>query len=269
MRRAVIGALLLTFSLVTPVAAAAVNETYLDAVSVSIGTTVSEDTTTADQTDPAETALNDFCGAPVVEHGVWFTFTASEDGTIALDTQDSDYSAGIMVFADDPPTAGGLLTCGPGRITVDVSSGSTYLIMVFGDGLTEATAGSLVFKVEATVPPPDVSLTVDHMASVDRFGVVRLTGTVTCTSTDGSGFVFDLFGTLRQQVGRLVISGFFDTFLELPCDGSTNAWEAFIVGDNGIFAGGKAATVAIAFACTDNCTEAFVEATVQLRRNLH
>ena len=32
------------------------------------------------------------------------------------------------------------------------------------------------------------------------------------------------------------------------------------------FAGGKAAAVAIAFGCTDECSEGFAEATVRLRR---
>ncbi len=270
MRRAIVGALLLTFALVGPAAAAAFNETFDLAHAVDIGTVFPEDTTVADQLDPFETGLNANCGAPVVEHGVWFSFTPLADGFVAFDTQDSDYSAGIMVFAASPPTADGLVNCGPGRILQDVSVGTTYLIMAFGDGFfTEATAGNLVFKVEAAIPPPELALTVNHTATVDRFGVAHLTGTVTCTSVDGSGFVFDVFGTLTQRVGRLNIQGFFDSFLDLPCDGATHPWDAFVAGENGIFAGGKAATLAIAFGCTDECSETFLEATVQLRRSGH
>jgi hypothetical protein len=64
----------------------------------------------------------------------------------------------------------------------------------------------------------------------------------------------------------VIIRGFFDTFLETPCDGTTIPWEASVFADNGLFAGGKAATVAIAFGCTDLCSEQFAEATIQLRK---
>ena len=75
-----------------------------------------------------------------------------------------------------------------------------------------------------------------------------------------------MFGDLSQRVGRVLIRGFFGSFNEIPCDGSTNTWEAIAVADNGLFAGGKAAAVAIAFGCTDECTEGFAEATVRLRK---
>ena len=75
-----------------------------------------------------------------------------------------------------------------------------------------------------------------------------------------------MFGQVRQRVGRIFITGSFDTFIDAPCDGSTIDWEAFVLAENGLFAGGKAATVAIAFGCTDFCSEAFLEATVQLRK---
>ena len=64
----------------------------------------------------------------------------------------------------------------------------------------------------------------------------------------------------------MIIRGFFDSFLETPCDGATIPWEASVFADNGVFAGGKAATVAIAFGCTDFCSEQFAEATIQLRK---
>jgi hypothetical protein len=39
-----------------------------------------------------------------------------------------------------------------------------------------------------------------------------------------------------------------------------------VTGSNGKFAGGKAATVAIGFGCTDSCSSGFVEATIQLSK---
>ena len=265
MRRAMLAAVLLSLTVVAPVVAAAPNDTVAFAIDVSVGTTVTEDTTQADATDPVETALNEFCGAPVVEHGVWFKITSVTENTVAFDAVDSNYSAGIMVF-QGAPTPEGLLTCGPDRVIQDLAAGVTYNLLVFGDGFSSATSGTLIFKVLQFVPAPDISLTIDRIGSVNRQGVARISGTVTCTSTDGSGTVFELFGDVTQKVGRLLIRGFLVAFLDLPCDGTTQPWEAFVVGDNGVFAGGKAATVAIAFGCTDVCSEAFAEATVQLRK---
>jgi hypothetical protein len=265
-RSAALGASLLSFAFVGPVAAAADNDTFPTATPVAIGDTINEDTTTADATDPDETALNEFCGAPVVEHGVWFTITPAADAFVAFDVSASDYSAGIMLFAGDP-TPESLLNCGPQSITNDLTGGSTYNMLAFGDGfLTTETAGNLVFTVREAVPPPDVQLAVDKFGTADRFGGVRISGTVTCTSTDGTGQVVEVFGDIRQRVGRIFITGFFDEGLSVPCDGTPQRWQAFAFSDNGIFAGGKAATLTIGVGCTDFCNEGFTEATIQLRR---
>jgi hypothetical protein len=266
MRRAVFLAVLLLMSLAAPVSAAAINDTPGTAIEIGVGTTVTEDTTLADETDAAETALNDFCGAPVVEHGVWFEVTAPEDTFASFDATDSDYSAGLMLFT---PTATGenLINCGPGRIVDQLLAGETYLLMVFGDGGSPETSGEMVLRVEEAVPPPEIDLTINKTGTVDRQGNALISGTVTCTSEDGSGILFDVFGDVSQRVGRVIIRGFFDTLLETPCDGTTQPWQAIVFADNGLFAGGKAATLAIAFGCTDVCSEQFAEATIQLRRS--
>lgn len=245
--------------------AAASNDTVAGATAVAIPSTTNENTSVADTTDPAETALNAFCGAPVVEHGVWFSITPSADGYLAFDTSASDYSSGMMLFAGTP-TAGGLLNCGPQTIVNSVTSGQVYNILVFGDGLSAATGGNLVFEVRAATPPPTLGLTLNRSGSVDKFGVVHIWGTVTCTSTNGTGTFFEVFGDVTQRVGRILIRGFFDTLPFTPCDGVAHRWDAFFSGDNGIFAGGKAATVALGFGCTDLCSESFVQATIQLNR---
>ena len=113
--RALVLALVLTLGIAVPVAAAVGNDTVGGATTVAVGDTINQDTTAADATDPAETALNANCGAPQVGHGVWFTITPAADGFVAFDTADSDYSAGMMLFAGTP-TADGLLNCGPQRI---------------------------------------------------------------------------------------------------------------------------------------------------------
>jgi hypothetical protein len=248
-----------------PALASAPNDTVAGATVVAVPSTTTQDTSSADTTDPAETALNEFCGAPVVEHGVWFTFTPASDGFLAFDTSASDYSAGMMLFAGTP-TADGLLTCGPQTILSGVTGGQAYNVLVFGDGLTAATGGNLIFVIREATPPPSISLTVNRSGSVDRFGNVHIWGTVTCTSTDGTGTLFEIFGDVTQRVGRILIRGFFDTLPFTPCDGAPHRWDAYFSGDNGIFAGGKAATVALAFGCTDLCSDSFVTATVQLNR---
>ncbi len=90
---ALVGALALGMSAVAPVFASAANDTAATAMAVAIPSTTNEDTTVSDVTDPAETALNAFCGAPVVEHGVWFKVTPSASGFLAFDVTVSDYSA--------------------------------------------------------------------------------------------------------------------------------------------------------------------------------
>jgi hypothetical protein len=267
MRRAIFLAAVLSLLAVVPVSAAAVNDTPATAIEVFLPTTtVSQDTTLADETDPAETALNENCGAPAVEHGVWFEITPAEDTFVSLDASDSDYAAGVMLFAGTP-TADGLISCGPEQIVEALSAGTTYLFMVFGDGESAATSGDMVLHVTEAAPPPEIEVTIDKSATVDRSGTVRLTGTVTCTSEDDSGTVFEIFGDITQKVGRLLIRGSFFMGLDAPCDGSTTSWEAFVSGENGVFAGGKAATVAIAFGCTDLCSEGFAQATIQLKRS--
>jgi hypothetical protein len=258
-------AIVLLFTLAAPVAAAAPNDTQGSAIPITTGTTVTEDTTIADETDPVEEALNEFCGAPVVEHGVWFSVTVTSDSFVSFDTTDSDYAVGLMLFPSTV-SAESLITCGPGQIVEQLIAGETYYLLVFGDGESAATSGEMILRVEAAVAPPEISLTINRSGTVDKQGVAHISGTVTCTSEDGSGIVFDVFGDVSQKVGRVIIRGFFDTFLDAPCDGTTVPWEGSVFADNGVFAGGKAATIAIAFGCTDSCSEGFAEATIQLRK---
>ena len=112
--------------------------------------TFSESTVEA-TTSPEEAAFNSFCGAPVLEQGVWFTATPPQDGNIAVDVTASDYSVGILVLTGTP----GALTpinCAPGRIGGPVTAGETYYLLIFGDGLTTATSGNLVMTVANSFP---------------------------------------------------------------------------------------------------------------------
>ena len=226
---------------------------------------VEQDTTEA-TTSAEETALNDYCGAPVLEHGVWFTATAAADAFVVADVTGSDYSAGILVLGGVP---GDLvpLQCNHGIVSGPVSAGETVYLLVFGDGLTEATSGQLVLDIYPAPPPPEVAVTIDPRGTVDKANVAHLSGTVTCTSEDPEAILFDVSGMLRQKVGRGSVEGFFGAEQLTPCDGSTRPWGAEVFG-NGKFAGGKGATVAFAFGCDAlSCGEGYAEATVQLSRS--
>src|SRR5688500_12388661 len=106
--------------------------------------------------------------------------------------------------------------------------------MVFGGGTTAATSGSMILHVADAIAPPEISVTIDPTGLVNQSGEALISGTVTCTSADGSGTVFEIFGDVTQRVGRVLIRGFFDTFTDIPCDGSTQSWEAIVVADNGL-----------------------------------
>ena len=244
-------------------AAPPANDTLAGAVVVGPLPFSHSQSTTEATSDAFETSLNEFCGAPAVEHGVWFTATPTVDAFVGIDTTGSDYSAGIMVF-EGTPTPEGLLACGPGILSGPVTAGTTYNILIFGDGLTEATSGNLVLEISEAPPPPDIQVTVDPIGSFDKFGVAHLTGTVTCTSAD-SGQIEDLFGVLQQRAGRVLITGFFDLFLGAPCDGSAVPWDAFVSGDNGLFRGGKSLGSVSVVACNDfGCNSGFADQIVKL-----
>lgn len=250
----------------TTFAAAPANDDPVGATPLDVPGVIVQDTTEA-TTSALETGLNDFCGAPVLEHGVWFTATATESVTVGIDVTGSNYSAGILV-AQGTPDALEPLLCGPGVVAGFADAGTTYYVLVFGDGLSEATSGNLVLETFVAPPPPTVDLTIDPVAKVTRAGVARLTGSVTCTSDDENAFLFDVSGDMTQKVGRFLIRGFFYAEQFTPCDGVTRTWQADVIGENGVFAGGKAATVAYAFGCGFfDCGVGYAETTVSLRRS--
>lgn len=200
----------------------------------------------------------------LVEHAVWYTSIPVTDGFATIDVRSSDYSAGILVLEGTPGAFTPVL-CQQGSVSGSFTAGQQRYFMVFGDGLTPATSGTLRIDVRAAVDPPTIDVTLNPRASVDKFGAVTVTGTVTCSATDGVGVVLGIEGSVRQRVGRGFVDGYFFTDLGTPCDGSTVQWSALAFPDGGKFAGGKAATVAFSFGCgTDQCGGGFVEGTVQL-----
>jgi hypothetical protein len=220
-----------------------------------------EATTSAD-----EAAWNDFCGAPALEQGVWFTATPTVDAHITVEVTASDFSAGILVLTGEP----GSLTpvfCSPGVVSGPVTAGQTIYLLVFGDGLNEQkTSGNLVLDTYLTPPPPAIAVTIDPRGTVDKEGVAHVSGTVSCSSDDPTGVLFDVTGTLRQRVGRGFVEGSINALQLTACDGVTRAWNADVIGD-GTFAGGRTATAVVGFGCdTFSCGEGYAESVVKLSR---
>ncbi|HEX5039797.1 MAG TPA: DUF6299 family protein [Candidatus Limnocylindria bacterium] len=265
MRRATIATCLVTIMslvLAAPaLAAAPTNDTYAGRT-ILAGLPFSEtlDTTEA-TTDADDVAWNTNCGAPATEASVWYELTAATDGGVIVDVTASDYSAGIAVVTGSP---GSFVTeaCGPGIVGFFAGAGTTYQIVAFDDTPGGTNGGMLSISIEEAPPPPEVEMTVDRVGHFDsRSGSATITGTITCS---GETEFTSIDVQLRQRVGRLIINGFGST--DFACDGTTHDWSVEVIGDNGVFKGGKAATVVFGVACgAFDCGEASAETTVQLK----
>ncbi len=237
------------------------NDTFPGATPVSIGFSEVLDTTEA-TTDADDTQLNATCGAPATDASVWYALPGS-DTTVAVDVSGSDYSAGIIVGVG---SQGSLVTvaCGPGAVPFFAAAGTTYYVLAIDDQLDGGgNGGSLSISFSEAAPPPTVDITVNRVGTVNsRTGVATISGTFTCANAD---FV-DVFGDARQNVGRFSIVGSFDSLNAGMCDGDAHTWSAEVFPQNGKFAGGKATTLSIAFACgAIDCASDVVEQTVMLR----
>jgi len=219
------------------------------------------DTTDA-TTDAVETSLNADCGAPAVEHGVWYHATVVESGNYTADVSQSSFSAGIMVVAG-PADAPTLLLCGPGSVTGPLSAGQDVFLLVIGDGSSSETSGTMVLNVAPAAPAPTVNLTINSRGSCAHDGSVALSGTISCTG--GEVDFAGLFGSVQQSVGRFTLNGFFDAYPDVVCDGTTSVWRGTATGDNGRFGGGHANVDVQAEVCSQgSCGFAEATATVQL-----
>jgi hypothetical protein len=261
MRRTTIAICLVTIlSLVLAapaLAAAPTNDTYVGRTIVA-GLPFSETlNTTEATTDADDTEWNASCGAPATEASVWYELTSATDTGVIVDVTASDFSAGIAVVSGSITEA-----CGPGIVGFFAGAGATYQIVAFDDTPGGSNGGSLSISIEEAPPPPEVEMTVDPVGHFDsQTGTATITGTITCSGDTEFTFI-DV--QLRQRVGRLIVSGFGST--EFACDGTTHDWSVEVIGDNGVFKGGKTATVVFGVACgAFDCGEASVESTVQLK----
>jgi hypothetical protein len=264
-RLAIVLGLLIAGSLATagPVLAAVpANDTVGGAVDIaSLPFSATVDTTEA-TTDSDDVDINANCGAPATDASVWYTLTGS-DIWVAVDVSTSSYSAGVLV-ASGGPGNWTIEACGPGAVAWLAASGVTYSLLVIDDQFDGGgNGGTLNINAEEIPPPPEVTLTVNPRGTFDSHtGGARVSGTVTCTGGPAEFSFIDVF--MRQKTGRLFIDG--EGFIEgFACDGSTQNWTVDIFPFNGVFKGGRTATVTFALACGEFlCGEGFDESVVSL-----
>jgi hypothetical protein len=264
-----VGAVLVLGALATPVAAAPLRNDDIDSPIV-IGdfpysNTQDTQRATTGPTDPG------FCydpTGPADSNTVWYSYTATEDGRLAVSTFGSDYdttlyvgtandSGGIDVIGCVDDSGGGLQS----YVGFDAVAGTTYLFMVGtccgfpgSDG-----GGTLVFSLDVGEPALILDVTVDPTGEVDR-GLVTLTGTATCSTTSDFAFI-DL--SLTQRVGKRTIVGFGSTELT-SCGPTPTQWTLVLEGFNGRFAGGNATADVFMFACTLECANINVTVAIKL-----
>ncbi len=255
--------MIVSLTLAAPVLAAPPsNDMYDGRLPIAVGDDLTVDTTEA-TTDADDEEMNIPCGAPAMDASVWYEFTASADGFIAIDVSESNYSAGVFVALGSPGSFE-VLGCGPGATFFEAVAGETYAILAIDDQSDGAgNGGTLRITMEEIPPPPDVSVTLNRTGRFNHDGSATISGTVTCSDAPVEFTFIDIF--VQQAVGRIKINGF--GFIEgFTCDGTTQAWSADVFADNGIFKGGKALSVSFAIACGEFlCGEGFDERVVQLK----
>jgi hypothetical protein len=244
----------------TALAAVPTNDTKAGIEALSVPDSVTLDTRDA-TTDADDAAMNPpDCGAPATDASVWYSLTGS-GSWVAIDVSESSYSAGVLVTTGDPNND--FVTCGPGAVAWQAEAGVTYSILVIDDQLDgTGNGGDLKLSVEEIPPPPEIALTVNPKGVFDAHtGAAIVRGTITCTGDATDSFI-DVF--MRQKTGRLFIDG--EGFVEgFTCDGASHSWSVDIFPFNGVFKGGKTATVTFALACGDFlCGEGFDESIVSL-----
>jgi hypothetical protein len=247
--------------LAAPVLAAApTNDVFGGATPVTPGFSESLDTTEA-TTDADDAEANTECEAPATDASVWYTLDGANNG-IAVDVGSSDYTAGVIVVTGSPGSFV-LEVCGPDAVAFFAASDTTYSILAFDDQADGGgNGGTLEINVAEIPPPPTVDVTVDPVGHFHKDGTATISGTVTCSGEADFSFIEV---SVRQTVGRIFINGFGAT--DFLCDGSTQPWSVHVFPDNGVFRGGRTATVTVATSCGEfDCGTDFEETIVKLRK---
>jgi hypothetical protein len=242
---ALVGVAILMATIAAPAAAAAPSNDDPGTATVISSIPYQDTIDTTEATNGPDDAIG--CGGPDVTASVWYRYLATDDATLAISVEQSDYLAGINVLVGSPGSFE-VLDCFLGGGRVAVSQGTEYWLLVTPPD-AESPGGTLVLDIGLAPPPLQIELAVTSATVSPGTGVATIRGTVTCDRTAFIGFD----GSLRQRAGRVYIDGFF--FGEVECTPSGSAFEA-VVDANGRFAGGRASLQMFAYAFED---EGFAE----------
>jgi hypothetical protein len=187
--------------------------------------------TTNATTDQLEVSLNDQCGAPAVQKGVWYKTTVpsqkANGGTAyRVSGEGSSYSVGLMVVVKDNGNWV-VLNCGPfvliGDIAMQRPAGSTVFILAF-DYTPGSQGGTLRFNVRKALPIPTVNLHVDDKGTLRSDGSIRLHGTASCSGPQSVLLEITANVTQERKIGT-VFGGFFMD-LTVKCSNTPINWVA-------------------------------------------
>jgi hypothetical protein len=237
------------------------NDNFANAVPITTLPAQFSATTDSATTEPGEpTRFN--CGGVMttVDNTVWYSFTPTTTGYVALDTflSDAGYDTVLAVYTGsavnslnpvvcnqdtDTPGGGGSIQS---RVTFNAAAGTTYRIQVGG---SQGTFGNLVLRA-ATAPPPPAN---DNFAAATVLSQPALPTTLTAAtdsaSTEpGEPVQFNCLGisaTLANTVwyaftpttnATLVVDtvgSSFDTVAAVYTGGAVNALSQIACNDNG------------------------------------
>lgn len=215
--------------------------------------TVTQDTTLATRDTTGAFCYSKFGVGPAV----WYSYTPTRDQLVDIEVT-SDYYAEYVIAPSDSEGDSGYL-CGERQF--QARAGTTYLIGIYG--LDEVrNSGELTLKLDAAPTAPTVQITLPATGTVKRrTGVVRLSGTVTCT---GTAVTEPVTGTLHQVYRRGIHDQAF-TGSTATCTGRAATWTARIVPTTFIFKGRTRVTATVTACNTGGCTTATTERTVNLK----
>jgi Family of unknown function (DUF6299) len=224
-------------------AAPPANDDPAGALPIAIGDRLEQDTTEA-TTDATDASLNnDNCGAPATNVSVWYSFSPTADAKVLLDTSESDYSTGLMVFKGTP-SDDSFRGCGPVAVGLNAKAGKTYTIMAFSDD-PSSTGGNLVLSAtKAATPKAHVTVANHGVAYHGRGGAAKVHGTYSCTHNESFS---EVDAHLLQRAGRLKIQAVGGQ--GALCDGHRHKWSIRLVSQNGYYARGRAIARAAIISC--------------------
>jgi hypothetical protein len=178
-------------------------------------------------TEPGEqTSL--FCaglGTPL-GRTVWYAFTPSVSGLVAIDTSGSNFDTVLAVYTGSSLPTLNLVACndntasGPtglqSRVTFQATAGTTYRVQVGG---YNSAFGSLVVSFARAAPPPPCSPRPSVSVSVIAGGAGRLQVTLSANVSDG---------TLANALQSLAFGSATGALIDIP-GGQTGASGNFTV----------------------------------------